>query len=58
LSLDFIAQSVSEGEQNLKKIVTKEFFMDDLIYGSDTEEEITVLVNKIYALFERHGMIL
>jgi hypothetical protein len=49
---------VSEGKKNLKKIITKGFFLDDLINGSDTEEVTTDLVNKIYALFERHGLIL
>jgi hypothetical protein len=56
-SLEFISQSIGKEEKQLQNMITKRFYLDDLIYGSDDEAETINLVNKIYTLFEKHGMI-
>jgi hypothetical protein len=58
LSLEFISQSIGKEEKRLENMITKGFYLDDLIYGSDDEAETINLVNKIYTLFKKHGMIL
>jgi Pao retrotransposon peptidase len=39
-------------------MITKGFYLDDLMYGSDDKAKTINLVSKIYNLFEKHGMIL
>jgi Pao retrotransposon peptidase len=57
-SLQFISQSIGKEEKQLQNMITKGFYLDDLIYGSDDEAETRNLVNKIYTLFEKHRMTL